>query len=168
MLNSTSQRREAGKSAIASTNSGRSSIPGRKTRKTGRRGSARNDSASTPAQPASPVRACQARAMAARPVARGAREVPPARIRGSPSQAVLEEPGLAQQPGGPAFRPLLGLQDDMMGILVGPPRVVQARRADPREDVEQMVADRQPDVDVGDRVERGRRVAGRIDGLDRR
>ena len=52
-----------------------------------------------------------------------------------------------------------------MGVFVGPPRVVQARRPDPREDIVDVASDRQPDVDVSDRVERGRGVAGRVDGL---
>ena len=101
VLNSTSQRRDGGKSAIASTNSGRRSMPGWKTRNTGRFGSARNDSARTPAQPASPSQCLPGAGDARRPVVlRGPSAL--RQLRGSPSQVSCMNPGWLSSHAGPA------------------------------------------------------------------
>ncbi len=101
VLKSTSQRRDAGRRASASTKSGKRIMPGRNTRNTVRRESARNDSARTPAQPPSPVSACQARAMPGWRSPFGG--VRPAGIsRGSPSHAPCMKPGWLRSQAGPA------------------------------------------------------------------
>ena len=104
VLKSTSHRLSAGSNANASANKGKISMPGSKIRKAGRCGSARNDSASTPAQPASPVSACQAARCRQAAHLEGGSGRPRGR-RGSPRHDGSMNPGwLKSQAGPPAGR----------------------------------------------------------------
>ncbi len=164
VLKSTSQRRDAGKRASTSTKSGKRSMPGRNTRNTVRRELARNDSARTPAQPPSPVSALPGMGHAGRTIALGRRSA-----RGNLAwlsvPRTLHEAGLAQEPGRTGLRPLIPFQHDMVGVLIGASRVIQARRANARQDAQHLAADGQPQVGEYDRVERGRWVVRRKNRL---